>query len=137
MKRLLPIVAVSVAALLALIVQSGRSGDQIAAGLGPTVALNFQPEQEPAPGRRVRLPNYYGQLGVTEVQRQRIYALQLDYGKKIDDLEAQLAVLRAKRDQDCEAVLSEGQRTKLAEIRKEREKGKARKNSTAKASPQP
>ena len=137
MKRLLPIVAVSVAALLALIVQPGRSGDQIPARLGPAVALNFQTEEQPAPPRRVRLPNHYGQLGLTEVQRQRIYALQLDYGRKIDELEAQLAALRAKRDQDCEAALSEGQRTKLAEIRKEREKGKARKNSTAKASPQP
>lgn len=137
MKRLLPIVAVSVAALLVLVVQSGRSGDQIPAGLGPAVALNFQTEQKPAPRPRVRLPNYYGQLGLTEVQRQRIYALQLDYGKKIDELEAQLAALRAKRDQDCEAVLSEGQRTKLAEIRKDRERGKARKNAPTKASSQP
>lgn len=131
MKRLLPIVAVSVAALLALIVQSGRSGDQIPAGLGPAVALNFQTEQQPAPRPKVRLPNYYGQLGLTEVQRQRIYALQLDYGKKIDELEVQLAALRAKRDQECQAVLTQAQKKRLAEILKEREQAKATKKTVA------
>ena len=135
MKRLLPIVALSGAALLALIVQSGRSGDQVPSESAPVVALNLQAEEQPAARRRVRLPNNYAQLGLSEEQRQRIYALQAEYGKKIEDLEAQLAALREKRNQECEAVLTDVQRKKLAEILKERDRRKATK--TAKASPEP
>ena len=134
MKRLLPIAVLSSAALLALVVQSGRSGDNVSSESESAVARTFQPEEQQSPARRrVRLPNHYAQLGLSEGQRQRVYALQLEYGGKIEQLESQLAALRERRDQECEAVLTEAQRKKLAEIRKERTKTGARKTAAEKA----
>ena len=133
MKRLLPLVLLSSAALLALAVQSGRSGDNVLSESDSAVALNFQPEEPSPDRRRVRLPNNYAQLMLSEQQRQRIYALQLEYGEKIEQLEAQLAELRQNRDQACAAVLTEAQRKKLAEIRSGREKARAKKNAGAKS----
>ena len=136
MKRWVPVFCLSCAALLALAVQPSRSGDEPAK---PTSDRSLaQAESKPASPAAAksgaRLPNNYGQLGLTPEQRQRIYALQADYGKKIEELEAQLAALREKRDQECEAVLTAEQKQRLAEILKEREQRKAERAKTAKAS---
>jgi hypothetical protein len=132
MKRLLPVAVVSSAALLALAVHSGRSGDNVPSESESRIALNLQREESSA-RRRVRLPNHFAQLDLNEAQRQRIYTLQIQYGEKIEQLEAQLAALREKRDHECEAVLTGAQQRKLAEIRRERERGKARKGPAARA----
>jgi Spy/CpxP family protein refolding chaperone len=60
-----------------------------------------------------RLPNYYGQVGLSEVQRQKIYALQAQYGDQIDALIRQVEELRQKRDKEVEDVLTAEQKTKL------------------------
>ena len=56
---------------------------------------------------RGRLPNLYGKLGVSEVQRERIYAIQGEYNAKIDDLLAQVEELRGERDKAMEAGCSD------------------------------
>jgi Spy/CpxP family protein refolding chaperone len=66
----------------------------------------------PANARRV--PTYYGQLGLTDEQRARIYAIRGPYQMKIAALEADLERLKAEELAACESVLSEGQRRMLS-----------------------
>lgn len=68
---------------------------------------------------RGRLPNLYGKLGVSEVQRERIYAIQGEYNAQIDELLAQVEELRTERETAMEAVLTNGQRQRLKELRDE------------------
>jgi Spy/CpxP family protein refolding chaperone len=60
-----------------------------------------------------RLPNNYAKVGVTDAQRQRIYALQAKYSAQIDALTQQLEELRQKRDAEVEGVLTPDQKEKL------------------------
>ena len=121
MKRWIPVLCVSCAALLALAVQPSRSGDDAPAA------------KAEASRSRVRLPNNYGQLGLTPEQRERIYAVQAEYAQKIEQLEAQLAALREQRDKQCQALLTPEQRARLAAILKDREQQKAERAKAAKA----
>ena len=68
---------------------------------------------------RGRLPNHFGKLGISEEQRTRIYSIQADYDVRIDDLLSQIEELVANRDSDIDAVLTEGQRARLRELREE------------------
>jgi TolA-binding protein len=77
---------------------------------------------------RGRLPNLYGKLGVSEVQRERIYAIQGEYNAKIDDLLAQVEELRGERETAMEAVLTNGQRQRLKELRDEAAKERAKRD---------
>jgi TolA-binding protein len=77
---------------------------------------------------RGRLPNLYGKLGVSEVQRERIYSIQGEYNAKIDDLLAQVEELRGERDTAMEAVLTNGQRQRLKELRDEAAKERAKRD---------
>ena len=64
-----------------------------------------------------RLPAYYGDI-VTETQRLQIYAVQEKYDAQIDALNAQLEVLKTKRDKEIEAVLNPEQKEKLKKAQK-------------------
>jgi len=66
---------------------------------------------------RGRLPNYYGKVGVSEEQREKIYAIQAMYRPKIEALEKQIAELKAKEDAEVEAVLTPEQKKKVEESR--------------------
>lgn len=63
-----------------------------------------------------RLPANYGKLGLTEAQKNSIYEVQKKYKSQLDDLEKQLDALKAKRDGEVEAVLSEPQRKILKDL---------------------
>ncbi len=68
---------------------------------------------------RGRLPNHFGKLGISEEQRTRIYSIQADYDERIDELLSQIEELVTTRDADIDAVLTEGQRARLRELRSE------------------
>src|SRR5262249_24910339 len=73
----------------------------------------------PAPeeGRlKGRLPSNNGRIGLADAQKQKIYALQQLYAVKIDEAQAKLKELEAKRDTDIRAVLSDDQRKQLDAI---------------------
>ena len=67
------------------------------------------------PSRRV--PNHFGQIGLTDAQRETIYRIQTKHQAKIDELEKQLEELRAEALRECEAVLTPAQKKALAERR--------------------
>ena len=64
-----------------------------------------------------RLPNYFGDLGLEEGQRDKIYAVQDEYGPKIEALERQLETLRKERDAKVAAVLTPDQVKKLDDLK--------------------
>ncbi len=70
---------------------------------------------EPA-ARRPRLPRYFGQLGVDEDQRKKIYSIQEKYDLQISKLLEELEALRSARDKQCLAVLSAAQQKELGEL---------------------
>jgi hypothetical protein len=76
-----------------------------------------------------RLPPYYSAV-VTEQQRQRIYAIQAEYGPKLTQVRAQLTKLQQEQEEKIEAVLSPEQAEKLAKLKAAMA---GRKKSTAKA----
>lgn len=62
-----------------------------------------------------RLPRHYGKLGLTDAQREKIYAVQDKYATEIDKLEKQLADLKSKQEADCRKVLNADQKKQLAD----------------------
>jgi hypothetical protein len=66
--------------------------------------------------KKGRLPSQYGKLGLSDAQRQKIYGLQAQYDDQLDALEKQFAALKAKRDQEIEAVLNDSQRKVLSTL---------------------
>lgn len=65
---------------------------------------------------RGRLPQYYGQVGISSEQRQKIYDVQAVYGKQIGELQKQIDALKKKQNTEVAAVLTPEQKTKLDEL---------------------
>ena len=65
-----------------------------------------------------RLPPYYGHV-VSPEQRKQIYAIQDEYGPKIDALRKQLEALMAEREAKIAAVLTEEQQKEVARLQAE------------------
>jgi Spy/CpxP family protein refolding chaperone len=61
-------------------------------------------------GKKGRLPAQYGKLGLTDAQKTKVYGVQGKYEDQLDALEKQISDLKAKRDQEVEAVLTADQR---------------------------
>lgn len=63
-----------------------------------------------------RLPANYGKLGLTDAQKDKVYAVQEKYDGQLDALEEQIKSLRAKRASEAEAVLSPEQKKILKDL---------------------
>lgn len=71
-----------------------------------------------------RLPANYGKLGLTDAQRDKVYAINDKFESQLDALEDQLKALRAKRGTEVEAVLTAEQKKILKDVTEEsKEKG--------------
>ena len=66
------------------------------------------------------LPVYFEKLSFTESQRRRVKAIRENYENRIKDLEEQLRDLRKKERAEMENVLTDDQKEKLQELRKEK-----------------
>lgn len=91
--------------------------------IGTQGALEFSSAQDstetakPAAKRpRGRLPNYFGQVGISGTQREEIYKIQAAAQGEIAKLHDQIAKLEKKRDEDVRAVLTEDQLKKVDEL---------------------
>jgi Spy/CpxP family protein refolding chaperone len=67
------------------------------------------------PARRV--PTYFGQLGLTNEQRESIYKVQGKHMPKIEALEKQIAEIRAQSLTECEGILTASQKQILEQRR--------------------
>lgn len=84
------------------------------------------------PARRV--PDLFGQLGLTPEQRESIYKIRAKHLVQIDELRKQLAEANKKMLEDCETVLNDSQKQLLEQRRKIAvETAKARLEAKAKA----
>ena len=92
----------------------------------PAAAAPAAPAAEPAAKKfRGRLPAYFSTV-VSSEQRQKVYEIQVTYFERIAALEKQILELRAKQDQEVDAILSAEQ---LAEIKKLRAAATAKRRS--------
>lgn len=82
------------------------------------------------PSRRV--PNHFGQVGLTIEQRESIYKIRKAHQEKIEALRAQIAEVEAKAMVECEAVLTDTQKKLLENLRSANVRPAARPVETAK-----
>ncbi len=75
-----------------------------------------------------RVPSYFGQLGLTDEQREAIYKIQGKHLPKIEALERQIAEIRIENLTECEGILTSAQKTLLEQ---KRENGGRPSNSRA------
>jgi hypothetical protein len=80
-----------------------------------------------------RLPPHFAKVGVSDVQRDKIYSIQGKYKPEIDKLEEQLKALRAQEMTEVEGVLTTEQKTRVSELRAEAQKKRDEKKKTAPA----
>lgn len=83
------------------------------------------------PGAR-RLPPGYGQLDLTDEQREKVYAVQEKHAAQLAKLNQEIADLRSKISSDSEAILTPAQRSQLARFRAD---AKSKTKPAAKAEP--
>jgi Spy/CpxP family protein refolding chaperone len=73
----------------------------------------------PAQKKQIRrVPDYFGQIGLTPEQRTSIYVVLNKRHEKIDALEKQIVTERAAMLNECEVVLNETQKKLLDNLRK-------------------
>ena len=97
----------------------------LVAGIVPIFAQEPKPEtpQPPAstsaavskrtvdPNRRV--PDYFGQIGLTPEQKEAIYKIRAKHAEKIDALKKQIAEAQAAMLAECESQLTDSQKKQL------------------------
>ncbi|RUL81239.1 SNARE domain-containing protein [Tautonia sociabilis] len=80
-----------------------------------------RPAQEGTPSKTYppyrRLPTYFGLVGVSDQQKQDIYAIRGRYREEIAALEQRIQELKRQELSECEAVLTEAQQKLLNQIR--------------------
>jgi Spy/CpxP family protein refolding chaperone len=79
-----------------------------------------------------RVPQYFGQVDLSDEQREKLYSIREKNSKKLDQLEAELVALRATILSDSEAVLTPAQRTILNKLRGEAKAKASAKSKAAK-----
>ncbi len=60
-----------------------------------------------------RVPNGYGQIGLTKDQKERIYGIQSAYSERIKQLEMELEQLKAEQVVQIKNVLTDVQKTAI------------------------
>jgi len=94
--------------------RAGLSAEETPSEKKPTTVTKAKEPKSPYR----RLPPYYGQV-VSPEQRKQIYAIQDEYGPKIDALRKQLEALISERDAKIADVLTEEQRKEVARLQEE------------------
>jgi len=82
-------------------------------------------DQKPE-AKKGRLPANFGKLGLTDPQKTKIYGIQNSYDDQLDELQAKIDALKAKRDHEVEAVLTEDQRKILKNLVDSNKEAKAK-----------
>jgi Spy/CpxP family protein refolding chaperone len=77
--------------------------------------------------RTVRLPRYFGQIGLDDAQRTKVRETEESYQSRSQRLLAELKKLRADRDKQLASLLTPAQQKKLEDFRARRTNRAARK----------
>lgn len=62
------------------------------------------------------LPSRWGQIGLSEDQKQNVYKIQGQYRDEIDKLQAKIEDLKAQQKKEMERILTEEQKKRLREL---------------------
>jgi|GEM_PF-5915208 len=71
-----------------------------------------------------RLPNGFGKLELSDLQKEKMREVMGHYNAQIDELEAKMTVLKEKRDADVQSLLTAPQKKKLAALESESKSNK-------------
>lgn len=91
-----------------------------------TVAAKEESKPDAKDAKKGRLPPQYGKLGLTDAQKAKVYTVQGKYEDQLDALEKQINDLKAKRDHEVEAVLTDDQRKILKALVESKDKPDAK-----------
>jgi hypothetical protein len=80
-----------------------------------------------------RVPPFFGQVGLTPDQRQKVYSVREKYAARVADLKKQIADVQAEELADCEKVLTDTQKQLLNQFRS----GGGRRSRAGAATPKP
>jgi hypothetical protein len=75
-----------------------------------------QDKKDPPAKPKGTLPANYGKLGLSEEQKAKIHQISAEYKGKIDDLNKQVAEMKAKQKKAFEAVLTDSQVEQLRKL---------------------
>jgi len=132
MGRLVRSVALASSLAVVLVMGSLSLGAQESASPKPA-EKSSAPAGKQTSALKGQVPRFFGQVGLTDDQRQSIYQIQAKHKSKIDELEKELAALQAQVLSECEAVLSDAQKQVLEQHRNAAEAAKkARRSAKAK-----
>ena len=67
---------------------------------------------------RGQLPTYWGQLGLTDLQKQNVYKIQGKHNEESDKLELQIKEMKGKMVEERSKILTPEQKTRLEDILK-------------------
>jgi hypothetical protein len=81
------------------------------------LALMGAAYSQDTPKLKGTLPQNYGKIGLTDVQKQSVYKIRADYRGKIEQLQKQIAKLKMEEKEALEKVLTPEQLKRLKEIR--------------------
>ncbi len=87
-----------------------------------TTAEKKEDVNQPRKKARGRLPNYFGKIGISTAQREKIYAIQSQYRMQMEELEKQIQALREMQVEDIQAVLTDDQKSLLGKLLDEAQK---------------
>jgi hypothetical protein len=79
-----------------------------------------------------RVPAYYGQLGLSDSQRESIFKIQDKHAPRIDALEKQIEAIRGQMNTEFEAVLTSAQKKMLDQRRAAAAEARAKKSAATK-----
>ncbi len=65
------------------------------------------------------LPAHYGKLGMSDAQKEKVYAIQESYVGQIEKLQKQIEQIELKREAEIATLLTPGQQLRLQELREE------------------
>ncbi len=102
------------------------TGFVVMIGLAAVLPQTLTAQNEEADGTKSQtkefrgpLPFYFGKLGLSEAQKEKLYAIQDAYDEKIAVLEKQIEDLKSERDKSMETLFTPGQKLRLQELREE------------------
>jgi Spy/CpxP family protein refolding chaperone len=99
--------------------------------LSAFIVMQVSTAQDPKPGTKEepktkakgQLPMYWGQIGLSDEQKQKVYTIQNKHNEEIDKLEAQIKAIKEKMAKERGEVLTADQKKKLEDIIKSKTGG--------------
>jgi TolA-binding protein len=129
-RRMLPFAVVTSAVLALVAVNNGYTQEDAA-----TSEDNQAQNEDARRPARGRLPNHYGDLGLSDEQKEKIYDIQRSYRARLVELQQQIEDLQQQQTLEIQETLTPAQKEALVKALKDAaERRAAKKTKKAKVS---